>query len=389
MPDTYREECLALTEFEAIGLRSPLNLADGHSYVNPEDFFPKVSEELSRIWTYACRTPIPAMENEFKATFADFYNLVTLSGLKRFAVCPTASNSIDLVGAYLASVSFRVGLVEPTFDNLALLLNRRNVPLVAISEHDFFDIEKLHHIVESHNLQSLFIVNPNNPTGLVCEKRQLELLIELALSKNLLLIIDSSFRFARCNQFDDYELLERSGVKFIVIEDTGKIWPTMDTKASLLCASRHCWNLLRQIYDEVFLCTSNFSLALITEFIRSTVDLGGFVFVQDYLLQRKNLALRLLKDSTLNLAESDSRSVLSFLWLDCSATGLYDIQLTSHLQQRGISVLPGRYFYWSSHERNGHNRIRISLMKPLQTVVSGIQLINSGTHLVQSAKRKQ
>lgn len=352
-----------LTELEVFGLSVKYNLADGHSYISAKSHFEEVLEGLPALWELAVKTPIPAMELIFKNKFAHYFGLNGLVGHRHFSVCPTASNSIDIVGAWARSMAYTIGLVEPTFDNIAQLLRRREVNLEAIPEGMFADLTALEKMVCDKKLDALFMVNPNNPTGFVVDAMRMSEVIEMCRRHNVVLILDTSFRFCHRSTIDEYALLIDSGVPFIILEDTGKQWPTLDTKASLLSYSEELALGIRNIYEELYLCSSNFSLSVIGGFIDATVAKGGLAYMQSVVEQNLQIAKTALNDSLVTVEGIESDSIMSVLWLNIERTGCTDIELAQYLSTYDVAVLPGRYFYWNSHEACGHNHIRIALMK--------------------------
>ncbi|TCV69099.1 aminotransferase class I/II-fold pyridoxal phosphate-dependent enzyme [Pseudomonas fluorescens] len=361
LPD-YKSQ--SLTEHEVFGLSVKYNLADGHSYISAKKHFRGVLFNLPDLWDAAVATSIPQMEMAFKDIFADYF---ALAGLKRhtyFSVCPTASNSIDIVGAWARSKKFKVGLIEPTFDNLAQLLRRREVELEALPEKMFYDIELLEKVIRDKDLNALFIVNPNNPTGFVFDAVMMENITDLCCRLNIVLILDTSFRFCHKAPLDEYALLLEKNASFIVLEDTGKQWPTLDAKASLLSYSDDLAQDIRTIYEEIYLCCSSFTLRVIIEFIEATLRKGGLAYMHSIITKNSEMVRSQLVGTRVYIDAEHPQSVMTVMWLNIKQTGLSDLELTDYLATYDVAVLPGRYFYWSSHEVSGSDRIRIALLKP-------------------------
>lgn len=354
----------SLTEHEVLGLSAKYNLADGHSYISAKKHFDPVLKALPEFWDSAMNMSVPEMERLFKNKFSSYFHLNGLASHDYFSVCPTASNSIDIVGAWARSHHYKVGLVEPTFDNLAQLLKRREVTLQAIPEPVFNDIVALGEFVKRKKLDVLFMVNPNNPTGGVLEAEAMSEIIEVCREHDVVLVLDTSFRFCRKNKMDEYALLIEKKLPFIILEDTGKQWPTLDTKASLLSYSQCLAKEVRCIYEELYLCSSNFSLGVINGFIDETQKKGGLAYIQSVVEKNRALAKSMLEGLVTIIEDAQAGSIMSVMWLDIECTGLTDLELIAFLADYEVAVLPGRYFYWNSHDVAGHNRVRIALLKP-------------------------
>lgn len=367
----------SLTEIEVLGLNSSLNLADGHSYLDTRHMFADVINDLPQIWDFATKTSIPAMEEYFKETFSAFYNLQGLSQQQHYSICPTASNSIDIVGAWANATKTRIGLIEPTFDNLALLLRRRGVDLHSVPESAFHNLHELERHIRLNELDAIFLVNPNNPTGRVVDKTLFSALIAVAKRCEITVILDTSFRFGHLNGLDEYIMLQQSGLSYVILEDTGKIWPTLDTKASILSYSEDIAPLMRRIYEELYLCSSNFSLALVAHFIKDTQIKGGLKYIQNIIKKRLNLVEQFIWDLPVYIDSNPLSSNMSVAWLNIESLAVSDLNLVYIFAKQNLAVLPGRYFYWNSHKKNGHTRIRIALLKPEKAFRESLRTLRS------------
>ena len=367
------ENKTTLTNIEIQGLRSPFNFSDGHAYHDLFPFYEKIIQRLPELWLESTRASIPEMEAWFKKVFADFFNLEALRTWESFNICPTASNSIDLVGAWARSQGVKVGLVEPTFDNLALLLRRREVELQPLTEGCIRNPLRLRQEIDRHGLNAVFTVDPNNPTGTRLSEEKFREVVKVCVETDTTLIVDRTFRVYASQRYDDYAICKEMGAKYIVIEDTGKSWPTLDMKASILAYSKALASQMQAVYFEVYLCVSNFALALIGTFIDETNRNGGPRVILDLVKERRADVVEALKGTGLEVLPSEPTCHMSICWISCRALGMTDEQLIKYLCRYGISVLPGRHFYWGGRAPYGSDRIRLSLLKPSRAFHLGLQ----------------
>jgi aspartate/methionine/tyrosine aminotransferase len=375
------DEMQTLTDFEVRGLASHANLADGHAYQDLGGHFTGIVTQLRSIWATAAKYGIPETNDRFKKAFARLAQSETLGRSANYTICPTASNSIDIVAAFLKECGRRTALIEPTFDNLALLLKRRRAPVMAIPEEFVFDADRhvdLLRLLRAAHCDTLFVVNPNNPTGKCLSREAFEGLAIMCANASILLIIDSSFRFYNRSAFDDYGVLEATGVSFLMLEDTGKVFPTLDMKASLLSYSTDNRDLIEEIYKELYLCSSAFALAVLTEFLDVTSRVGLGASVWTTVDKHRDLLRNAIAGSQLVVAHGSAKSTLSVEWLACHETGKHDLEICSELIRRGLAVLPGRLFYWASADSSARQaHIRISLMKPERVVAAGLERLRA------------
>jgi alanine-alpha-ketoisovalerate/valine-pyruvate aminotransferase len=167
-------------------------------------------------------------------------------------------------------------------------------------------------------------------------------------------------------------------VSFIAFEDTGKVWPTHDLKASLLFCSRDCEDSITAIYNELFLCTSRFSLGLLEQFVLTTNELGLSETIWSTVDSRRQMVRQSIQNTPLRVDPAALNSKISVEWLDCKDTSLNDLELTKALAERGLYILPGRQFFWNSGEESTrHFNVRVALLKPGDLFAEGMKILNA------------
>jgi aspartate/methionine/tyrosine aminotransferase len=356
-----------LTDLEVAGLGSDFNLADGHAYQELGQEFADIIEDLSAIWQASETVPVPEAEHTFREAFAALAGSSGMAQLPFFKICATASNSIDVIGTILAARKLKTALVEPVFDNLSLLLRRRGVVLEAIGERVADEDEMTGELEQSSSCSggALVIVQPGNPTGRNLTARALRRLAEYCAARQKVLVMDNSFRFYNREPYDDYAILVDSGVSFLAVEDTGKVLPTHDLKASLLFCSHDLEHVTRTVYNETYLCSSRFVLMLLARLLYRAADLGLAHSIWPTVDERRLLLRTSIVGTGIEVDRRALQSQISVEWLYCHATGLTDLELTALLAESGVLVLPGRLFFWhSGDDIERHYNIRIALMKP-------------------------
>jgi aspartate/methionine/tyrosine aminotransferase len=165
-------------------------------------------------------------------------------------------------------------------------------------------------------------------------------------------------------------------IRFIAFEDTGKVWPTQDLKASLIYYSDDIKDIFHEIYNEVYLCVSNFSLGILSAFFKATAKTGLKNTIWDIIDARRVQLRKILENTHLSITNESRDSNLPVEWLNIDAMNKNDFTICQELRQYHLAVLPGRQFYWNSSDDHDHHRnIRISLMKREDVFLSGIDLL--------------
>ena len=369
---TVRQRLLAdmatLTDVEYGALSHDSNLADGHAYHHLSEVLPHLPPRLSDIWSACEATTVPEIEHRYLLAYAELLRSTQLAETTTFKIAPTASNSIDMVGALLSARRMRTCLIEPTFDNLSLILRRRGVHLSALPEPRFREAARygdLPNLLDEYEFDALFLVSPNNPTGGTLDESTFRSIAAYCAEHDRLLVLDHSFRFFDRNDVDDYAILREYSTSFVSFEDTGKVWPTHDLKASLIVFSADLNRDMSEIYNEIYLCHSRFALAILEDCLRSTTKAGLEQTIWRPVDARRSFLRSALRGSVLRVDDAAIDSRLSVEWIDCSGTRRRDLLLTQRLQAQGVMVLPGRQFYWNSRSSPAnHHNVRIAMMKP-------------------------
>jgi aspartate/methionine/tyrosine aminotransferase len=377
----------ALTEIEALGLASRHDMANGHASQELASSQQRIIESLPELWTAASQMKSSEAEATFKSAFCRLANSPSLNSYNHFKICPTASNSIDTVATWLAEKQLRTALIEPTFDNLYLILKRRGVQLTSLPEQSIHEPETnsgtgngapgFRELLK--NVDAVFLVNPNNPTGTVLTKSQFTYIVEWCAVNNKVLVLDNTFRFFVPQTYDMYEILLDSGVTFLTIEDTGKVWPTQEIKASLLFTSSNIIKEIEIIYDEIFLCHSNFALTLLSQFLLDAADRGLDQAVWSAVRERRLKFREVLDNRILGIHRVSLNSTISVEWVMIKSCFANDLELAEFFKQQNLVLLPGRQFYWNSRGAVGNTHFaRFALLKPEDEFKSALDVLGQG-----------
>jgi aspartate/methionine/tyrosine aminotransferase len=208
----------------------------------------------------------------------------------------------------------------------------------------------------------VWIVCPNNPTGHVLSESAFETLIDCCRRLGKTLVVDFCFRFYAPDlaEWGQYERLERSGISFITIEDTGKTWATLDMKIGMLRCSEDLREEFYHRHDDLLLNVSPFHLALLTAFIGDTIVHGADATIGYFVRENLDTVRYAFAGSVLSLT-SDAAPAVTVAWIriDADVSGE---ELWAALRKRNIHILPGSNFYWQTPAK-GRSFIRIPLAR--------------------------
>lgn len=359
-----------LTRYESIGINQLFNVADGHAHQPQTNAQKKIIGQLPDLFVRAEAARQSDLEDEFRHLFYSLAGQQTAAGLNRTLFCYSASLSIDLIATFLASRGLTAALLHPCFDNLATLMRRRNVTLMPLHEEDL-SLDRMEETFAGLAAEAVFITLPNNPTGFELSREEWDRLVALCGRYEKLLIVDCTFRFfSRKPLWDQYELLERSKISYLLVEDTGKTWPTQDLKCSILAISEDLADDVLELHNDILLNVSPFILKLLIEYLKDTVQEGLQSVIWEPIDRNRKTLREAIRSSGLTLHNTDS--MISVEWLRITDPNFRSVDLVDRMQRLRLGILPGDHFYWHDHGQGSD--------------ISGLRLPDARTCLLMPVK---
>jgi aspartate/methionine/tyrosine aminotransferase len=368
-----------LTQLQIRSLPEVFNFTDGHAH---RSFTPEerpIAEGLSDIFFEVEREKYSEIKRTYLEAFYSLYSQTFDTTATKYLLLPSASISLEIVANFLRVRGLDLVLIEPCFDNLTNMFKRHNVGLEAFQDFWFETGEFLDRLRETHG-QAICLVSPNNPTGITCSPEQFRQLVDFCKQEHRLLIIDSSFRAYKqeADQHDEYRLLQESGIEYIMIEDTGKTWPTKELKVSALAMAPSLYKTVYDIYTDFLYHHSPVTIRLLTELIRfSKAD--NLRTVKDNIAVNR-AALHKAVEGTFLVPQE--RAFTSVTWLRIQ-NDLGGEQLAGILKEAGIFILPGTKFFWSGHSTGGQY-LRIALARDPEVFARAMERLSGILELLHA-----
>jgi aspartate/methionine/tyrosine aminotransferase len=159
--------------------------------------------------------------------------------------------------------------------------------------------------------------------------------------------------------YDQYQLVLGAGVDAVLVEDTGKTWPTSEIKAPFFAVSRArgLFDRIYDIYTDFLLHVSPVGIKLMHEFIRLSQQ-DDMASIHELVSVNRKALYDNITGTFLTPCERPFASV-AWLRIDHSLCGL---ELKQILDEHGVFVLPGDYFFWHDR-RQGEKFIRVALAR--------------------------
>jgi aspartate/methionine/tyrosine aminotransferase len=353
----------SLTQMQLLGVGSETNVAEGYPRFEPSPGQAAILGRLTELMDEARRTPFPALEVRAHAAFLHALGQTAAPvGSGRIISFYSSTVATDVAAAALARRLRTVGLVHPVIDCIPALLRARGLQLVPLSERV---LQTGDPFATHPEIEAVLIANPNNPTGTVWNGPALERLARACAERGAPMVIDQCFRaFDTRAQYDTYALLDATGVEYVIIEDTGKLWPTGGVKLGLLAWSPNARLDLAEVAADVLLTAPPFS-ALVVEQFALDMAAGGLDLLHQRIAGNRALLAKLMDGSDRAVpADGTSRVSVSRLRLGSGLTGT---RLWGQLLRLGVHSVPCRPFYWADG-RTGERFLRIALARERDVV---------------------
>lgn len=349
-----------LTEEEVLVLSEEYNLADGHAYRAWNQAEAAIIDAVSETFRRVDRRNRRKIESDYLDCFFALTRQTLRADRFGFFFCFTASAALEAIANYLRINGLSVALIEPCFDNLYHILKRHDIPLSVLPE-EMLDIEG--DILGAHlrrmSSDAIFLVSPNNPTGTQIRRENFARVIDFCKTKQKILILDATFRFylPDGDVYDQYQMLADADIDCIIVEDTGKTWPTLEIKAPFFSVSRRLAAPIAHVYSDFLLHVSPVAVALMTDFLRLPRQ-AGLGYVQNMIAINRHILYEDLRGTFLQPVEAD---FMCIAWLRI-VNPLKAIELKERLARGNVHVLTGNQFFWSDPTK-GDNFIRVALSR--------------------------
>jgi aspartate/methionine/tyrosine aminotransferase len=348
----------SLTQMQLLGVGSGTNVAEGHPRYRLTVGQRAVVDRFPEFLETALEVPFPVLDARAHAAF--FRALGQQSapvGTGRIISLYSSSVAIDIVGRCLTEIGSTVAVIHPTLDCVPALFRSRGLALVPVSERRLHAADPLANLTQ---VDAVFVATPNNPTGAHLSADKLASLAHSCATRGVVLVIDSCFRaFDVRTQFDGYEVLDRSGVEYVVIEDTGKLWPLAGVKLGFVVFSPGGRLRIPAACSDVLLTASSF-VALVVEALSEDLTNGGMGELHDLIEgNRRVLDEELEGCDGARLADRGSRVSVARIRV---GDGRSSTRVWGQLLRDGVHAVPCRPFYWA-RPAEGERFLRIALAR--------------------------
>ena len=232
-----------------------------------------------------------------------------------------------------------------------------------------FDPQELREAFQ-HHTKAIIVNTPNNPTGKVFTRKELELIRDLCVEYNVLAITDEIYEHILYDGTEHISIARLDGMKdrTITINSASKSYSVTGWRVGWAVAPPHITNAIRKVHD--FLTVG--APAPLQEASAAALSLPDSYYrdlSQRYQSRRDHLVPALEKAGFRCYRPRGAYYVMT----DITSFGFKnDVAFAAHLVQAvRIACVPGSSFY--KHAKDGSHQVRFAFCKKPETLEAAVQ----------------
>jgi aspartate/methionine/tyrosine aminotransferase len=364
-------------QFTESVIREMTRLALQHNAVNLSQGFPDFPAPLE-VKQAAIRA-INEERNQYEITWGS-KNLrgaiaERLNHLTGFTIDPETEVTVccgsteSMIASLLATINpgDEVIVFEPFYENYGpdAILSGATRRYVKLRPPNWsFDADELQQAFNEHT-KAIIINTPNNPTGKVFQRRELELIAKLCQYWNCLAITDEIYDHILYDGAEHTRMMTLEGMRerTITINSLSKTFSVTGWRVGYVVAAPELTNAIRKVHDFLTVGAAAplqeagaFALRLSEDYYRS---------LRSKYAERRDLLLRILGEAGFQCYKPQGAY---YIMTDIRRFGFAnDVELTQHLiKDVGVAAVPGSSFYRDS--KDGEQQLRFCFCKKDETL---------------------
>ena len=254
-----------------------LNIAES-LFAEENDKFKKYEQRYGGYWRYPelldfCYLVNPFYPNkklisEMKSNFENLLkdypsglevnNILAANffGIKKEFIC-IGNGAAELIKILMVQIDGKIGIIYPTFQEYPNRKNKSDIVPFYVENYDFkYNAKDIQVFFEKKNIESLLIINPDNPSGNLMSKEEILSLVTWGKQAGINIILDESFiDFAD----DNVELLDNKilakNENLIIVKSISKTYGVPGLRLGIIATSNE--SLLSRVRNEVSIWNIN------------------------------------------------------------------------------------------------------------------------------------
>jgi aminotransferase len=367
-------------------IREMTRLCQLHNGINLSQGFPDFSapEQMKEAACQAIRDDV----NQYAITWGSKnlrnaiaektarFNGMSVDPEKNVTVCCGATEA--MISSILATIDpgEEIVIFEPFYENYGpdSILSGAVPKFISLREPDWtFDFDELESLF-NNKTRAIIINTPNNPTGKVFSRKELEFIAKLCQKWDALAITDEIYEHLVYDGHEHISLgsLEGMAERTITINAASKTFSATGWRVGYAIASEYLTSAIRKVHDFLTVGAPHplqEAVAVAMHFEPSYYEkiCAEYLARRDYLLSAiQNVGFRCYKPYG-----------AYYIMTDISAFGFPDDTTFARwlVKDVGVATVPGSSFY--HHQSDGYSKVRFAFCKKMETLKRAVDLLTT------------
>ncbi len=260
-----------------------------------------------------------------------------------------------------------------SFEPIIRIAGATPVPVPWIEANGFgFDIDRLRDKVTART-KLLILCNPDNPTGRVLDRSDLEAIAQLAQEFNFLVIVDEAYEYFTYDGRKHISLASLDGMwqRTITIQTVSKIYNMFGWRIGWIVADKDIIRAIQAVHSRTVGCPVSFAQAGAAAVLGDSLaqgDLPIWQIVQNYEKQRNAMVEGLGSIPGVTCGKPQGAY---FAFPNIKRFGMSSVDMSEYLLEEGrVATAPG-----SAFGAMGEGHLRLLINSPVEEIEYGVARI--------------
>jgi aminotransferase len=304
------------------------------------------------------------------------FNGMKIDPEKNITVCCGSTEAMISTCLALVNPGEEVIVFEPYYENYGpdAILSGAAPRFISLREPDWaFDPDELKALF-NNKTRAIILNTPNNPTGKVFAREELELIADLCRKWDVIAITDEIYEHIVYEGRKHISIATLDGMaeRTVTINAASKTFSVTGWRVGYAIASETFTSAIRKVHD--FLTVG--APAPLQEAVAAAMRFPDSYYAQlrvEY-LERRDFLMKGLEDSGFRCYKPYGAY---YIMTDITEFGFTDDTTFAHalVKDVGVAAVPGSSFY--SNPRNGYRKIRFGFPKKMQTLQNAVELLKT------------
>jgi aminotransferase len=295
------------------------------------------------------------------------YNGFQVDPEKNITVCCGATEA--MISSILATIDpgEEIIVFEPFYENYGPdgILSGAVPRYISLKEPNWtFDPKELEGLFNNHT-RAIILNTPNNPTGKVFNREELEFIAKLCQKWDVLAITDEIYEHLVYDGHEHISMATLDGMldRTITINAASKTYSVTGWRVGYAIASEYLTSAIRKVHD--FLTVGSPHPLQEAVAVAMHFDDSYYTQIQEEYLERRNFLLHTLEASGFRCYKPYGAY---YIMTDISAFAFPDDTTFAKrlIEQVGVAVVPGSSFY--HRPTDGYRKVRFAYCKKMETL---------------------